>query len=212
MAFRSPRYLCFAAAGRLGSLARTASYMPQLTNFIPRKFVQTKASSPSPTPLSPVGHMFLNGLKKADIGVTKSGRQEIILAFDSVLPSELEKPSIEIQTLWRLEDLLDEAYREFVDYKVHKMWEALYSKSDFFRTMIDVDEENVRYNTDFVLRPCSVRDGSLWGLLSAMLQEGVFERADIDNLPEPFKLCDLPPPSAEEEETYYSNPRALRCH
>ncbi|EPS39099.1 hypothetical protein H072_7125 [Dactylellina haptotyla CBS 200.50] len=74
------------------------------------------------------------------------------------------------------------------------MWEALYSKSELFRKMIDYEEKNLQDMLDIDMQLREVREQNLWRMLYDMLCEGVFEWSDVDKLPEPFKLCSLPAP------------------
>ncbi|KAK6336189.1 hypothetical protein TWF696_001752 [Orbilia brochopaga] len=176
-----------------------------------RKFARTLTSdgSPSPSGLS-VGSIIISEFKKADIGVTKPGQNMILSAYASLHSSDLGRPELprilsemykecdgpgnpenlmcvldRSECPWRLQ----EAFWESMDYKVHKMWEALYPRSELFRRMINEEEDYVRNSQFHDL--VDVRDVTLWHWLESMVIDGVFEWADVDKLPEPFKLKDL---------------------
>ncbi|KAK6340599.1 hypothetical protein TWF696_008925 [Orbilia brochopaga] len=190
------------------------AYSLSLLNLQMLRRTYTSTKSPAP---SAVGPTIIRELKKADINVTPFGKQAIIASFESMSSSNLKKSHLpwilhaeysrsgkargsadsNLYCLhnssispWRL----DTAFDECIDYKVHKMWEALYSKSELFRNMIAYEEEDVREMQSIDMDQREVRGRYLWQLLSNMLCEGIIELSDVDNLPEPFKFSNLPGP------------------
>ncbi|KAK6336200.1 hypothetical protein TWF696_001763 [Orbilia brochopaga] len=234
MAFQSLKHFR-PVISRLGLL----TYRPQvelsshLRGFAHKSNPNLPLACSKTPPAAQVGSIIISELEKADIGVTDHGRQAILRSFASITLKELNKPnnemSLALESLfYAVKDIppelrpqlvhfrptlpwrLDEAYDEFQDYKVHKIWEALHHKSELFRRLIEEEEDLVRQYWHRFMDPHQVRDCDLWQLLREMLMCAVFKRADIDNLPEPFKLESLPPGTPGE--LYFSDPITRRAH
>ncbi|RVD83734.1 uncharacterized protein DFL_005512 [Arthrobotrys flagrans] len=152
--------------------------------------------------------------KKADIRITKMGVQFLKIAYASGLSSEDVKDSwtlwggLREEVLFGSTDSPDDLYgtldddprkspwrsgqpfRACMESSVFKVWEALHSRSDLFREII----ENVENNLIGIYKRtwCPyLRDYPLWEWLKFMLTTGIIEAEDVDNLPEPYKLKDM---------------------
>ncbi|KAF3208205.1 hypothetical protein TWF679_007845 [Orbilia oligospora] len=79
-----------------------------------------------------------------------------------------------------------QAYDICISFKVYKVWEALYTNSNIFRQLIDDQEKDCRN-----FSRCCMALQPLWLWLKLVVEEGLVERGDVDQLPEPSMLRDV---------------------
>ncbi|KAF3924878.1 hypothetical protein ABW21_db0205735 [Orbilia brochopaga] len=83
-----------------------------------------------------------------------------------------------------------------LDYKTFRLWEALYGRTELFKKMIDEEEADMAdmNGWQFSGRHC-LTSLSLWQWMQIMVQYGLVDRDDVENLPEPYMLRDVIPGS-----------------
>ncbi|KAK6520135.1 hypothetical protein TWF506_000420 [Arthrobotrys conoides] len=99
--------------------------------------------------------------------------------IDSLQPLFNEDPQ---KSAWRSED----HYELYLDYKVYKIWEALYAESEIFKNIIDQEEASARdyikYNYPGV---DAMQNQDLWKWLQHLFVGGMLAREDVEHLPDP---------------------------
>ncbi|KAK6356026.1 hypothetical protein TWF718_000399 [Orbilia javanica] len=127
--------------------------------------------------------------KKANIRITKAGAYFLQNTYGAGVSSKDIKNYLYTNgsgsSVWRSQ----QTFYACIDFNVFKIWEALYSRSDLFKEIIDKDEEeNEKIGVYRDRWGSRLQDYVLWEWLSHMLTIGIIETADVDNLPEPYKL------------------------
>ncbi|KAK6355449.1 hypothetical protein TWF696_004546 [Orbilia brochopaga] len=85
-----------------------------------------------------------------------------------------------------------EAYRICMQYKAYKVLESLHAHSALFRQLIDLEEKEWRTPH---IGGDGPHDSELWWWMESVIEEGLVDRGDVDDLPEPFMLRDIVVPS-----------------
>ncbi|KAK6534270.1 hypothetical protein TWF281_005600 [Arthrobotrys megalospora] len=157
----------------------------------------------------PVPSLIVTELAKANIRCTNEGVKIFEEAYASMPESILYDPwdfsqcfddalmasDIDFHGFYHLRESPKSPWRSneqaFVicmNSKVYKMWEALYSSSTIFRGLIDQEEQ---YTESFPHKAYQVDESSLWNWMSMLIEEGVVNREDIENLPDPVNISKL---------------------
>ncbi|KAF3282019.1 hypothetical protein TWF970_001966 [Orbilia oligospora] len=163
-----------------------------------------------------VPSLIVNELSKANIRCTKEGIEIFKEAYGSLSHSILGCSwafSRHFQDAWMASDIdfncfyhlqhspkspwrpHDEAFVICMNSRVYKMWEAMYLTSTIFRELIDQEERYIQSLPNKLLR---VDESALWGWMSALIKEGVVNREDIENLPNPIDLSKLEIPKTPQ--------------
>ncbi|KAF3917554.1 hypothetical protein AA313_de0202123 [Arthrobotrys entomopaga] len=82
----------------------------------------------------------------------------------------------------------EQAFSICMDSKVYIMWEALYSSSPVFRGLIDQEEH---YAEEFSRRGRKLIESRLWRWMYLLINDGIVNREDIENLPNPVDISKL---------------------
>ncbi|KAF3180725.1 hypothetical protein TWF788_006750 [Orbilia oligospora] len=155
----------------------------------------------------PVAANIISEFRKANVRCTPSG-EKIFKQTYAKAPANTFSCSWELYSpLWtttRGEDTPDslcyrnlnvssarqwrsrQAYDICISFKVYKVWEALYTNSNIFRQLIDDQEKDCRN-----FSRCCMALQPLWLWLKLVVEEGLVERGDVDQLPEPSMLRDV---------------------
>ncbi|KAF3174051.1 hypothetical protein TWF751_005191 [Orbilia oligospora] len=182
---------------------------------VSRRFLTDSAiSNPSVKESHAAILIIIGEFKKADIRITKKGVHFLQTAYASRLSLENTKDSfvlwsgLHTQIFYGSVELPDNLYRvrhegtesrtpawrsqqtfdACIDSNVFKIWEALYSRSDLFKEIIEKNEKKNEATIYTDRWESRLQDYPLWEWLSHMLAGGIIEAADVDNLSEPYKL------------------------
>ncbi|KAK6502442.1 hypothetical protein TWF506_003024 [Arthrobotrys conoides] len=183
---------------------------------VPRRFFTDSAIfNPSVKESHAAVLIIIAEFKKADIRITKKGVHFLKTAYASALSPKDTKNSLVLWSGLRRQilygsieppdDLYEtrhegnesrtsawrsqQTFNTCIDSNVFKIWEALYSRSGLFKEIIDKDEkENEAIGIYRDRWESHLQGYPLWEWLSHMLTTGIIEAADVDNLPEPYKL------------------------
>ncbi|KAF3177881.1 hypothetical protein TWF788_007664 [Orbilia oligospora] len=154
-------------------------------------------------PTNPLAATIVEELHRVKITVTEPGVQILNLAYESLplpdvfnwirypkfleyLNDEIERERVDFYDVditcypdSRLSKFRSgKAFRLYYHYKVYKMWEALYSDSEMFRSIVEKEENS--YET------WEMELSDLWRWLELMYICGLVNRDDVDKLPEPM--------------------------